>query len=141
MQWCPTLVQCGRSGVTVKREVARSNTRDVGGDSTVGQGPALGRQKAHNIAGLLIVSSSGCLGLRPFDPLLFEDLMSKLMGLLIVGVFGLAASYPFLLGRLTSKLADVLVVGVLRPPACRPLRVRSLMSKLMGFLLGRGGGI
>ena len=38
--------------------------------------------------------------------------MSKLMGLLIVGVFGLAASYPFLLGRLTSKLADVLVVGV-----------------------------
>ena len=88
VQWCPTLVQCGRSGVTVKREVARSNTRDVGGDSTVGQGPALGRQKAHNIAGLLIVSSSGCLGLRPFDPLLFEDLMSKLMGLLIVGVAG-----------------------------------------------------
>ena len=38
--------------------------------------------------------------------------MSKLMGLLIVGVFGLAACYPFLLGRLTSKLADVLVVGV-----------------------------
>ena len=30
VQWCPTLVQCGRSGVTVKREVARSNTRDVG---------------------------------------------------------------------------------------------------------------
>lgn len=78
----------------------------------VGQGPALGRQKAHNIAGLLSV-----------------------------GVFGLAASYPFLLGRLTSKLADVLVVGVLRPSAFRPLRVGNLMSKLMGFLLGRGGGI
>ena len=31
VQWCPTLVQCGRSGETVKREVARSNTRDVGG--------------------------------------------------------------------------------------------------------------
>ena len=30
VQWCPTLVQCGRSGETVKREVARSNTRDVG---------------------------------------------------------------------------------------------------------------
>ena len=67
--------------------------------------------------------------------------MSKLMGLLIVGVFGLAACYPLLLGRLTSKLADVLVVGVLRPSAFRPLRVRSLMSKLMGFFLGRGGGI
>ena len=66
--------------------------------------------------------------------------MSKLMGLLIVGVFGLVACYP-LLGRLTSKLADVLVVGVLRPSAFRPLRVRSLMSKLMGFFLGRGGGI
>ena len=37
VQWCPTLVQCGRSGVTVKREVARSNTRDVGGGLTVGQ--------------------------------------------------------------------------------------------------------
>ena len=54
----------------------------------------------------------GVLGLAACYPLLFEDLMSKLMGLLIVGVFGLAASYPFLLGRLASKLADVLVVGV-----------------------------
>ena len=54
----------------------------------------------------------GVFGLAACYPLLFEDLMSKLMGLLIVGVFGLAASYPFLLGRLTSKLADVLVVGV-----------------------------
>ena len=103
--------------------------------------PWYGRRPASELAGLLIVSSSGCSGLRPVDPLLFEDLMSKLMGLLIVGVFGLAASYPFLLGRLTSKLADVLVVGVLRPSAFRPLRVRSLMSKLMGFFLGRGGGI
>jgi len=41
--------------------------------------------------------------------------MSKLMGLLIVGVFGLAVSYPFLLGRLTSKLADVLVVALSLP--------------------------
>ena len=54
----------------------------------------------------------GVFGLAACYPLLFEDLMSKLMGLLIVGVFGLAASCPFLLGRLTSKLADVLVVGV-----------------------------
>ena len=60
---------------------------------------------------------------------------------LIVGGFGLTASYSLLFEDLMSKLMVLLIVGVLRPSACRPLRVRSLMSKLMGFFLGRGGGI
>ena len=38
--------------------------------------------------------------------------MSKLMGLLIVGVFGLAASYPLLFEDLMSKLMVLLIVGV-----------------------------
>ena len=63
--------------------------------------------------------------------------MSKLMGLLIVGVLRPSAFRPLRVRSLMSKLADVLVVGVLRPSAFRPLRVGNLMSKLMGFLLGR----
>ena len=90
VQWCPTLVQCGRSGVTVKREVAPDRTPATWGEARrSGKGrPWDDRRPASELAGLLIVSSSGCLGLRPVDPLLFEDLMSKLMGLLIVGVAG-----------------------------------------------------
>ena len=54
----------------------------------------------------------GVFGLAACYPLLFEDLMSKLMGLLIVGVFGLAACYPLLFEDLMSKLMGLLIVGV-----------------------------
>ena len=54
---------------------------------------------------------------------------------LVVGVFGLTASYPLLFEDLMSKLMVLLIVGVLRPSACRLLRVRSLMSKLMVLLI------
>ena len=47
--------------------------------------PWYGRRPASELADLLIV---GVFGLAASYPLLFEDLMSKLMGLLIVGVAG-----------------------------------------------------
>ena len=38
--------------------------------------------------------------------------MSKLADVLVVGVFGLAASYPLLFEDLMSKLMGLLIVGV-----------------------------
>lgn len=60
-------------------------------------------------------SSSGCLGLRPVDPYASETSRASSWVSSLVGVLGLAASYPLLFEDLMSKLMGLLIVGVLRP--------------------------
>ena len=59
----------------------------------------------------------------------------------LAGVFGLAASYPLLFEDLMSKLMGLLIVGVLRPSAFRPLPPRTSHEQARGRPRRRGGGI